>query len=634
MKKHSAIAFVSALVITAGTFTACAGGSSFPGTKEASVLSAVAEASVTGASAEGGVLSASDNSIDHDGSIAYEEAIAELYARSTSISDQEILEIARKMKPDGTAAAKVLGDAEAAAILETISRYENEKASYLLDGEDAPAEEALSCEWKRQDAYTQMGMCGGQTLTSLIPGYTITSCREEDGKVLVDVDEWMTEGYTEGEDRDTVNVSAYRYYFTAVLAKNSAGSWKVVSVTDTDRNFTWLEDIEVQEEYFTGEESDLFAAAEADAAAAASPSTWGTVQKAAAGDVMTSTLKTYGDGKYTYSPEKAVAYADKWATSRNPQYKQYPGVDCCNFVSQCLYAGGMPKNSTWYPASYDWINCSGAISNFKKYGKFMTANDSNVLKGNPVYYDWNSNGVYDHTAICVGRNSAGTPIIDAHTGDHYHVAWRLGKNGKRATIQLRNGGNVSGTATQASGGKWVKKNGKWYYYSANGKPVRGWLNYKNETYFLSKSGMMVTGWYKISGAWYYFGKNGEMKTGWVTLGSRKYCLADSGKMKTGWVSSKGKWYYMCSDGYAVTGWKTVRGETYYFNKQCVMQTGLTKIDGMNYYFDSQGRKKLGWVTLGNKKYFFSPSAGGRAATGYWDINNTIYYFNSEGVLNG
>ena len=74
--------------------------------------------------------------------------------------------------------------------------------------------------------------------------------------------------------------------------------------------------------------------------------------------------------------------------------------------------------------------------------------------------------------------------------------------------------------------------------------------------------------------------------------------------------------------------------TYYFNDQCVMQTGLVKIDGMKYYFDSQGHKTLGWVTVGGKKYFFSPSAGGRAATGNWDINNKIYYFNEEGVLNG
>ena len=609
MKKHTVVAFVAALAIAAGAVSAGAAGS----------ISVAADDSTV---SDPGVICTAD-------SISYDDAIAELYARSTSISDQEILEIARKMRPDGTAAAKALGEEAADRILETLSVYESDKASYLLGSGAAGAEEAISGEWMKQSEYTKMGLCSGQKLTSLIPGYTLTSCREEGGKVLVDVDEWMTEGYTEGQDCDTVNVSAYRYYFTAVLENNSDGSWKVASVTNTDRNFTWLEDIGEQEKQYAGDAGELFAE---EAGSQAGPAVEAVSTAAAqAGEIRVSTLKTYGDGKYTYSPDKAVAYADKWATSRNPKYKQYPGVDCCNFVSQCLDAGGMPRNSTWYPASYDWINCSGAISNFKKYGNFMSANDSNVLRGNPVYYDWNSNGVYDHTAICVGRNSAGTPIIDAHTGDHYHAAWRLGNNGKRATIQLRGGGNTSGSSSTATGGKWVKKNGKWYYYK-NGARVRGWLTYKNETYFLSKSGMMVTGWYKIGNAWYYFAKSGEMRTGWLNLGSRKYYLSDKGRMKTGWVSSHGKWYYMCSEGYAVRGWKTVKGETYYFNDQCVMQTGLTKIDGMNYYFDSQGHKTLGWVTVRGKKYFFSPSAGGRAATGYWDINGRYYYFNSEGVL--
>ena len=611
MNKHTVVAFVAALAIAAGAVSAGAAGS----------ISVAADDSTV---SDPGVICTAD-------SISYDDAIAELYARSTSISDQEILEIARKMRPDGTAAAKALGEEAADRILETLSVYESDKASYLLGSGAAGAEEAISGEWMKQSEYTKMGLCSGQKLTSLIPGYTLTSCREEGGKVLVDVDEWMTEGYTEGQDCDTVNVSAYRYYFTAVLENNSDGSWKVASVTNTDRNFTWLEDIGEQEKQYAGDAGELFAE---EAGSQAGPAVEAVSTAAAqAGEIRVSTLKTYGDGKYTYSPDKAVAYADKWATSRNPKYKQYPGVDCCNFVSQCLDAGGMPRNSTWYPASYDWINCSGAISNFKKYGNFMSANDSNVLRGNPVYYDWNSNGVYDHTAICVGRNSAGTPIIDAHTGDHYHAAWRLGNNGKRATIQLRNGGNTSGSSSTATGGKWVKKNGKWYYYK-NGARVRGWLTYKNETYFLSKSGMMVTGWYKIGNAWYYFAKSGEMRTGWLNLGSRKYYLSDKGRMKTGWVSSHGKWYYMCSEGYAVRGWKTVRGETYYFNDQCVMQTGLTKIDGMNYYFDSQGHKTLGWVTVRGKNHFFSPSAGGRAATGYWDINGRYYYFNSDGVLQG
>ena len=55
-----------------------------------------------------------------------------------------------------------------------------------------------------------------------------------------------------------------------------------------------------------------------------------------------------------YNREAAVAYARKWAMSRNPNYYNFDklGGDCTNFVSQCLHAGGGVMNSTstfgWY----------------------------------------------------------------------------------------------------------------------------------------------------------------------------------------------------------------------------------------------------------------------------------------------
>ena len=582
MKKHTAIALVSAIAIAAGT------------------LSAV---NLTKGSPDAGE-SAPNSAQSAD--ISYEDAIADLYARSTSISDQEILEIARKMKPDCTAVTNELGEAQANRIIETLSAYEEEKASYLLADAAVEADDALAAEWERQRDYTQMGISGSQKLTRLIPGYTVTSCEEENGRVLIDVDEWMTEGYTEGE-QDTENVSAYRYYYTAVLEEKAGGNWEVVSVINTDRNFAWLEDAEVQQQML--EESAEQAGEAAGANLQSNSSTEADAELQGTNGMKTASLKTYGDGKYSYNVDNAIAYADKWATSRNPQYKQYPGVDCCNFVSQCLYAGGMPKNSAWYPASYAWINCSGAIDNFKKYGTFMGANNGNVLRGNPVYYDWNSNGVYDHTAICVGKNSSGTPIIDAHTGDHYHATWTLGSNGTRATIQLRGSGSASGSSTaNVSGGSWKKEDGSWYFYSADGSMLKSsWIKYKN-----NYAGIMKTGWIRSGGKWYY--------------------LSDQGAMKTGWVKDRGSWYYMADDGHAVTGWRDIKGKTYYFGGDCKMKTGLCTIDGMKYYFGSQGQMTLGWITTGGRKYFFSPSAGGRAATGSWKINGKTYNFNSEGVL--
>ena len=113
--------------------------------------------------------------------------------------------------------------------------------------------------------------------------------------------------------------------------------------------------------------------------------------------------------------------------------------------------------------------------------------------------------------------------------------------------------------------------------------------------------------------------------------STKKAATTKNPVKLGWLKKNNKWYYVTQKGNK-TGWAKIDGNKYYFDKKGVMQTGLIKIDGKKYYFNSEGRMTLGWVTVKGKKYFFSPSAGGRAATGAWDINNVIYYFNAEGVL--
>ena len=292
MKKHTVIALVSAIAIAAGT------------------LSAV---NLTNASreAQGSVQNSGESA-----GISYEDAIADLYARSTSISDQEILDIARKMKPDCTAVTNKLGEAQADRIIATLSDYEEKKASYLLADSAAEADEALAAEWDRQKAYTQMGISGSQKLTRLIPGYTVTSCEEENGRILVDVDEWMTEGYTEGE-QETENVSAYRYYYTAVLEKKAGGNYEVISVINTDRNFAWLEDAEVQQKML--EET----ADQAGSENSADLQSKSTADLKSGNGMKTASLKTYGDGKYSYNADNAIAYADKWATSSRSGLLQF-----------------------------------------------------------------------------------------------------------------------------------------------------------------------------------------------------------------------------------------------------------------------------------------------------------------------
>ncbi len=59
-----------------------------------------------------------------------------------------------------------------------------------------------------------------------------------------------------------------------------------------------------------------------------------------------------------YSRQKAVDYALKWALFRNPQYYSFDkiGGDCTNFVSQCLFHGGIMMNFYKYGWFYNSLN--------------------------------------------------------------------------------------------------------------------------------------------------------------------------------------------------------------------------------------------------------------------------------------
>lgn len=157
-----------------------------------------------------------------------------------------------------------------------------------------------------------------------------------------------------------------------------------------------------------------------------------------------------------YDPEAAARYADEYVWSEaagksvyeefyNSIYPSYnaSGGDCTNYVSQCLYAGGMPmvkgteygrdgwfyvpgsRSATWTYAPYlrDWLA--------DNRGKLVKANADNIYLGCPVFH-----GDY-HATICVGRNSAGVPIVDSHNNDWYHAKWNYAGNGTHyTTVQL------------------------------------------------------------------------------------------------------------------------------------------------------------------------------------------------------
>ncbi|HAX72014.1 MAG TPA: hypothetical protein DCY20_00670 [Firmicutes bacterium] len=59
---------------------------------------------------------------------------------------------------------------------------------------------------------------------------------------------------------------------------------------------------------------------------------------------------------YDYNRDNAVNYARKWALSRNRAYNDYEkyGGDCTNYISQCLFAGGIPFDTSGRDMTQKW----------------------------------------------------------------------------------------------------------------------------------------------------------------------------------------------------------------------------------------------------------------------------------------
>ena len=167
-----------------------------------------------------------------------------------------------------------------------------------------------------------------------------------------------------------------------------------------------------------------------------------------------------------YDPGAAARYADAhvwngadmsatgvFESHYNPEYYNYNAVggDCANFVSQCLYAGGMPQTagesggqSCWYFCAAEdrsdtwtrstllrrWLGSTWGLT-------VDSPKDSDILTGSPVFYSRSGGYTWNHATICVGVNSAGTPVVNSHNNDRYRVVWNYWPAGTTvSTVQL------------------------------------------------------------------------------------------------------------------------------------------------------------------------------------------------------
>ncbi|WP_059172777.1 amidase domain-containing protein [Bacillus sp. FJAT-27445] len=152
------------------------------------------------------------------------------------------------------------------------------------------------------------------------------------------------------------------------------------------------------------------------------------LEAAISSDLFILEMESGERSSYTYDRRKAVQYAERWWNSYNPAFKKFE-VDCTNYISQCLHAGGSPmrgypnRGQGWWMRgnnySYSW-----AVANSLRWylagskgglrAREVGSADE-LIPGDVICYDFQGDGRFDHNTIVVAKDANGMPLVNAHT---------------------------------------------------------------------------------------------------------------------------------------------------------------------------------------------------------------------------
>jgi hypothetical protein len=139
---------------------------------------------------------------------------------------------------------------------------------------------------------------------------------------------------------------------------------------------------------------------------------------------------------YEYNRAQAVRYAETWWNSYNPAFPKFD-VDCTNFVSQCLYAGGAPmtgypnRAKGWWCKNKSWSYSWAVAHSFRWYlsgarvglQAVEVSSPEQLMAGDVICYDFQGNGRFDHSTIVVAKDKDGMPLVNAHTTNSRMRYW-------------------------------------------------------------------------------------------------------------------------------------------------------------------------------------------------------------------
>ncbi|MDX8362143.1 amidase domain-containing protein [Cytobacillus sp. IB215316] len=139
---------------------------------------------------------------------------------------------------------------------------------------------------------------------------------------------------------------------------------------------------------------------------------------------------------FKYDRLEAVKYAENWWNSYNVKYKTFE-VDCTNYVSQCMHAGGAPlvgypnRSGGWWMVGNNWSYSWSVAHSLRWYLsganvglRAVEVESAKALsQGDIICYDFEGDGRFDHTTIVVAKDKENYPLVNAHTENSRMRYW-------------------------------------------------------------------------------------------------------------------------------------------------------------------------------------------------------------------
>jgi hypothetical protein len=139
---------------------------------------------------------------------------------------------------------------------------------------------------------------------------------------------------------------------------------------------------------------------------------------------------------FHYNRLKAVQYAERYWNDYNPAFKKFD-VDCTNYISQCLHAGGASmrgypnRSKGWWMMNNNWSYSWSVANSLRLFlpgsttglrAKAVSRPDE-LLLGDVICYDFQGDGRFDHNTIVTGKDAQGMPLVNAHTTNSRMRYW-------------------------------------------------------------------------------------------------------------------------------------------------------------------------------------------------------------------